>query len=110
MCHCGESVRTHDMGSGHSPVAEDCDCRCHDHKPYTVWTTRDGRHMRLTAMPQDHLENLFGYLEKRLLIEGRPKTTALRDARWSQAVSAELDRRRSVDADALAARSSAHDA
>lgn len=26
VCHCGELVKQHDMGSGHSPVPMGCDC------------------------------------------------------------------------------------
>lgn len=90
---CGEDVDDHNVGSGHSPVGGDCDCKCHVSKPYTVWVARDNRRVPLAMMPPEYLENLFGYLEKRLMAGGHPRSTVTRDERWLQAVNAELDRR-----------------
>jgi hypothetical protein len=111
VCHCGVSIGFHTVGDGHSPVSMECACacECHARPQFTVWITRDEREIPLATMHQGHLENLFGHLEKRLTNRYRRERLKDLDALWSRAVSAELDRRRSVDTGTPTARSSTHD-
>lgn len=70
-------------------------CHSTNYSPYHFWRTNDGRMIPLIDMETAHLENLFGFLEKKLLSEnGRHVIRERQLGRWSLAVSAELDRRR----------------
>ena len=58
-----------------------------------MWITKDGRQVLLCDMSDEHLENLFGMLERQLT-EQNPTTAVKHADAWLVVVNAELEARR----------------